>query len=146
MATEFELGGNEYRITNLNTFQQLHLSRKIAPIMVPLVPLFIEMDNDSVDMSRTTELLEPITEQLADMEDDKVESVMRLALGAVQRRQGDRWASVWANDTIMFQDIDLPAALRIVFYVVQDQLGTFIQGFLSTSGSDETEPQTEQNG
>lgn len=133
MSTEFTLNGQDYRVTNLNTFAQLHLSRKIAPVLVPMIPAFMEMDTESMDMTRTTELLEPITDQLAEMPDDKVESIMRTALGAVQRRQEDRWSAIWVNDALMFDDIDLSTALQLVFYVVQDQLGPFIQGFLSTS-------------
>lgn len=141
MATEFELNGHEYRVTDLNTFAQLHLSRKIAPVLVPMVPAFMEMDSNNVELSRTMELLEPVTEQLAEMEDEKVESIMRTALSAVQRRQEDRWSNIWSNDALMFQDIDLSTALQLVFYVVQDQLGSFIQGFLSTQ-EEAQEPET----
>lgn len=41
--TEFELDGHDYRIGKLSAFQQFHVSRKIAPILPPLIPVVMKV-------------------------------------------------------------------------------------------------------
>jgi hypothetical protein len=41
--TEFEIDGHEYRIGKLSAFQQFHVSRKIAPILPPLIPVVMKV-------------------------------------------------------------------------------------------------------
>lgn len=38
---EFEIGGKSYRADKLNAFQQFHVSRKIAPLIPALIPVFL---------------------------------------------------------------------------------------------------------
>jgi hypothetical protein len=61
--TEFELDGHDYRIGRLSAFQQFHISRKIAPILPPLIPVVMKVraavqngslkldSNESADMA-----------------------------------------------------------------------------------------------
>lgn len=42
MATEIELNGTRYAIGKLNAMQQFHVSRRIAPIIPPMIPVLMK--------------------------------------------------------------------------------------------------------
>ncbi|MBJ9593232.1 hypothetical protein I5745_22340 [Burkholderia seminalis] len=43
MANEFQLGGHTYQIGRLNARQQFHVSRRIAPLIPPMVPALLKL-------------------------------------------------------------------------------------------------------
>lgn len=143
--TEVTIGGESYRLEKLTTFEQFHLSRKIAPLMPPLVPVFMQLD-ENVSVDKLMEVMAPLTEELANMDDKAAEYVMATALGAVRKQQGDKWMPVWNKDakTLMFTDMDLGTAMELVYRVVADSLGPFIQGLLSKYGGSPDEAQQEE--
>jgi len=47
MRREIQLGGNAYSIGRLTAKQQFHVSRRIAPIIPPLIPLFMKLAKTS---------------------------------------------------------------------------------------------------
>ena len=136
---EFEIGGNQYRAEKLSAFQQLHLSRRVAPLIPPLVPVFMRLAKGkgevSAIMDQVAGLMSPFAEGLSAMPDEAAEYVVSTCLSVVKRRQGDNWASVWSTQAkaAMFADLnDMGAILPIVIRVIQDSLGPFIQGLLTS--------------
>ena len=129
---EFEINGQNYRANKLDAFKQLHLSRKIAPVVPTLIPIFMKLAKEgglSEDISSLGEVLEPFCEGIAAMSDDQAEYVIGTALSVVQRQNGSMWTAVWNSSSrvCMFDDMDLGAILRVVFKVIADNLGPFIQ-------------------
>jgi hypothetical protein len=124
--------GIEYRIGALNAFQQLHIVRKISPLVKSLVPAFAAMDKDRVSVEDVIEHLDPITRELSTLDDSTVEYVLNTALSVVQRNQDGNWHPVWSADAraFMYDDMDMALGLKLTYDVVQDQLGPFIKGFL----------------
>lgn len=141
---EVDVGGQTYSLGQLTTFQQLHLSRKIAPLLPPLIPAYLALGDETVNQTKLVEIMEPLAGELAGMPDAQIEYVLATALSIVQRRQGDAWAPVWSasGHTLMFSDIGLDTALRLVYEVIMDQLGPFIGGFLQRSPGEPAEPDT----
>ena len=43
MADEFQLGGHSYQIGRMNARQQFHVSRRIAPLIPPMVPALLKL-------------------------------------------------------------------------------------------------------
>ncbi|MCA7953852.1 hypothetical protein LGM43_26645 [Burkholderia seminalis] len=43
MADEFQLGGHRYQIGRMNARQQFHVSRRIAPLIPPMVPALLKL-------------------------------------------------------------------------------------------------------
>ncbi|WP_186211637.1 phage tail assembly chaperone [Burkholderia gladioli] len=43
MATEIELGGQRYQIGRMSAMQQFHVSRRIAPLIPPMVPALLKL-------------------------------------------------------------------------------------------------------
>jgi hypothetical protein len=132
---EFELSGNTYRAGKMDAFKQFHVSRKIAPIVPTLIPIFVRLSKDkklTEDLGAFSELLGPFAEGLAGMSDADSEYIIATCLAVVSRESNGNWAAVWNKgaNSCMFDDMDLGVMMQIVIKVVQDSLGPFIQGLL----------------
>ena len=137
MSIEFEVLGNQYRADKLSAFAQFHVSRRIAPLLPALVPVFLKIVKDggiNKDLSGLAELMQPFADGLAELSDEASEFVIATCLSVVKRRNGDTWASVWSSSgkCLMFDDLDLSSMLPIVIKVIQDSLGPFIRGFVTS--------------
>lgn len=139
MSLEFEIAGQRYRAEKLDAFKQLHVSRKIAPIIPKLLPMFLKFagsgDAMKEDLAGMAEAFEPLAQALAEMPDADCEYVFNACLGAVMRNQQGNWASIWSQSakSLMFDDIDLGAMTQITAKVIWDSLGGFINGLLSNA-------------
>ena len=145
---EFELGGNTYRVGKLSAFQQFHVSRRIAPIIPTLVPVFVKIARDggaTEDLNGLAEVMTPFAEGIAAMSDETSEYVFATCLSAIQRKHTNGWASVWngQSNLCMFDDMDLGVMIQLVVRVIQDSLGPFISGLLMSQPSS---PTSTQNG
>lgn len=145
------IAGQEYHIGRLNALDQLHVSRKIAPIIPSLMPIFTEFAKG--DLNKTIETLEamkagedvdlagdelesldgladalaPLMEVFAQMSEGDVDYIVHKCL-AVVKRNG---AVVCRGASIMFDDIELTQIMPLVIAVVRINLGNFIHGMLT---------------
>jgi hypothetical protein len=133
---EFEIDGVQYRSGKLDTFKQLHVSRKIAPLVPKLLPAFgsiaqrqKELGVD--DIGVIAQALQPVADVLSDMSEQDVEYIFSNCLAVVQRKQGKDWVHVWRNGALMFDDIELPVMTQIAMKVIWDNIGPFISGLLA---------------
>lgn len=138
---EIELSGNRYSIGRLNAKQQFHLSRRIAPVIPPLIPVYLRLAQGGNplmdDPASLGEMLQPFTDGLAAMKDEDADYIMGVCLGVVQRQQNGSWANVWSasQGVCMFQDMDLGVILPLIVRVITQNLGPFMQGLLTSQGS-----------
>lgn len=134
--TEAEVSGKTYRIGRLNAFQQLHVSRKIGPLVPSLVPAFVALARAGAAADKPDQLAQmaaPFLDALAEMDDASVEYLAATCLSVVQRQQGSAWAPVWSaqSNCLMFDDVDLGTLLPLVVQVITRNLGPFINGLLT---------------
>lgn len=134
--TEITINAQAYRLGRLNAFQQLHVSRKVGPLIPTLVPAFLAMGTAGAgldQLDRLASLIQPFTDAFAGMSDADVEYVAAICLGAVQRKQGEAWAPVWSQQgkCLMFDDMDLGTMVPLVVQVIVANLGPFISGLLT---------------
>lgn len=133
-ATEIELSGQVYRLGKLSAMQQLHVSRKLAPVLPTVLPLISRIQagalEDALDgkVDALVAAAEPLADALAGMSDEHVEYVIAACLAVVRRQQGDAWRPVWQGGQCMFDDMDMGAILPLVARVVMDSLGSFMRG------------------
>lgn len=134
---EFSLGEKQFRTAKLDAFQQLHVSRKLAPIIPTLIPVFVKIAKDGAELSDIAsyaEILAPFADGLAAISNEDSEYVMATCMSVARRKAAgtDNWAPVWSNSAraCMFDDMDLGDIIQIVMKVVQDSLGNFIRGLL----------------
>lgn len=142
-----EVKGNSYSIGKLDCFQQLHITRRLAPAMALAGISLSEISTkQSVTLDDFVPMLVPISKVIAAMPEDDVNYILRTCLSAVKRGQaGGKFAPVQAGAALMFADIDMPVMLRLVTEVVKENLGPFLQGLsgvlVSPSPSSSASPQ-----
>lgn len=144
MATQIELNGQEYSLGRMSAMQQFHVSRRIAPLIPTLIPVFLKLKGKarvseggkiSDDaLAEIAEALQPLVDGLAQLKDEDAEYVIGACLSVVQRRQPTGWARVW-NGALMFDDMDLATILPLAVQVITANLGPFIQGLLTSQQS-----------
>ena len=145
---EFEHNGQQYKAEKLPAMQQFHVSRKVGPLVPPLVPIFLEIARSgafgdigttvagktpALDLSKLSALMQPFMDGLASMKDEDAEYVLATCLLAVRRKVGDAWQPVWnARAKLpMFDDLnDVGQLWPMAMRVLQDSLGPFINGLL----------------
>lgn len=140
---EFSVNGQDYRSAKLDAMRQFHLSRKLAPIIPTLIPVFLKLAESrkasnkplTEDLSSFSDLLEPFAEGIAGMSDEHAEYILGTCMSVVKRQQGTAWSPVWNNaqKVCMFDDIDAGSMIQIGFQVIRESLGPFISGLLSSS-------------
>lgn len=131
-TVEFDIGGVEYRADQLDAFKQLHVSRKIAPVVPKLIPVFVLLQQSAHDdLAALGTAAAPFAEALAALPEADVDYVVKTCLGAVKRQQGGAWSPMMAGGALMFADLDLGEMLPIVVRVLRENLGNFIQGLLA---------------
>jgi hypothetical protein len=135
---EFEQGGKQYRAEKLGCIPCFHVSRKIAPLLPALIPVFLTVSKMkgglTENLAAVAEVLQPFADGIAALPDEATEYVLSTCLSVVRRRQGDNWAPIWSTSAkaMMFDDIDLASALPIAVRVIQENLGPFISGLLTS--------------
>src|SRR5260364_275380 len=119
--SKFEIEGQQYRAGNLNAFAQLHVARKIAPVLGGLAAL------QGADSAAA---LKSLADVIAAMPDADCEYVLHTCLSVTQRQNGKNFSPVWM--------------VQIAMYVIQDSLGNFLRGL--TERAVEASPATAANG
>ena len=138
--TEINVGGINYRIGKLPAMQQLHVTRRIGPVLATMgVSVLSAIESgkmqDSED-SRMLDLMATAMDVVAHMTNDDVEYVVNTCLAVTQRQQGERWAPVMNGQRMMFQDVDMRTMVQLTVGVLQENLGGFFQG----AGANESMP------
>jgi hypothetical protein len=149
--TEFERGGHTYRIERMSALQQFHVSRRVAPLIPPLIPMFMEIARllqaegksvkDGLGFQTIMKLAEPFAEGLASLDDATAEYVINACMSVVKRKSANTWVAVWnkAASRPMFRDLDNVAELiPMVVEVIKDALGPFIEGLLTAQQASPT--------
>ncbi len=114
---DIEINGIAYQTHQLNAMKQFHIMRRIAPLLQG----FLAAPNPEAFFGAVTEAISKIPEADCDY-------VMHTCLAAVTRYSGDRWAPVFARQTIVFDDIDLAGLLKLVSTVITENLSGFFRG------------------
>ncbi|MEX5443427.1 phage tail assembly chaperone [Acinetobacter schindleri] len=141
------IGGHDYTIGRLNALDQLHVSRKIAPIVPNIMPILTEVAKgdlekviESIEQGENEELdgleplakaLEPFMEAIAKIPEEDVNYVVHKCLSVVKRNG----AVVCRGNSIMFDDLDMNHLLPLTVAVIRTNLGNFIQGLLTKASS-----------
>ena len=140
---EFKLHGHQFRLKKLSAFDQMHLSRKIAPLLPPLAPLIMEMskkerkDPLSADILSFAKLAGPFADALAEMQDQHAEQVFNLTLSSVEVQTDERqnvWVPLWHPSAKMASVSELNDAaklLPIVSRVIMHNLGNFMDALVT---------------
>lgn len=142
---EFDMDGGHYRLEKPNAMQQLHLSRKLAPLLPALAPVVDRMlqelrGKNSGEFAKVIEgklldlaqLAQPFADQLANMKDEDAEYVFDLCLGCTWVQHDGNWIKFWVKGAKMpsVKELNDPSIMiKLVLRVIRESLGNFITGF-----------------
>ena len=147
-----EIGDYKYQSGKLNALDQLHVSRRIAPIIPTIAPLLVQLvdsgltdlkEGESLDIDTLKNLapsFQPFAEALAEMTDEHTEYVFSKCMSVVRRKTNDGFAAVWRGKAPAFDDMEMSEIIPLVIAVLRSSLGNFIAG-LHTSQTKVTEAQ-----
>ena len=139
-----EINGHEYRVGKLSAMAQFHVSRRIAPILPTLIPIFLKMSRKDPkeagifeDLDGLSSVLQPFADGIAAMSDQDSEHVFTSCLSVVSRQAGNSFTPIWnqQHQACLFDDIDLSVMIKLVVEVIKDSLQPFIKGLLTSQTS-----------
>jgi hypothetical protein len=124
---EFSIDDRLYRARKMTTFQQMHVLKRIGPIIGPMLAV---QESSADPVGQVSRFLEALSQ----MKDEDVDFVIATVAGVVQRQQaGNGSGPIWSDifnargKIFMFEDLDnLPTVLEITGKVLQDNLGGFL--------------------
>jgi hypothetical protein len=129
MGKEFEIGDVRYRAGKMNAFAQLHIVRRLLPVLPALVPLQ-KMDWKNDEVASVTAL----ADALQNIRDEDVEYVLNACLDVTERRNpGGGWAAVRVNGTTMFT-VGIAELMKIAMEAIQENMTDFFGVYHSISG------------
>jgi len=125
-VSEFVVGGHTYRAGKMLVKKQLHVIRRIGPILTDLGSLATLKTGAS--MAEVMAALTPIANAVGAMSDADLDYVMDSCLNVCLRQQGDAWTPVWnaRAGAAQFADILLPALLQLTARVMQENFSDFL--------------------
>jgi hypothetical protein len=142
MSIEFEVGGHTYRANKLAAKKQFHVTRRLSPLLVGLIDSGV-LANLRREAAKGAEaepgkLLDNLTDKdlggmlggvlanLASLPEPDVDYIIDACLAVTERRQDSGgWARLMTGDLLQFQDLDMPAMLKIVWEVLRLNLSGF---------------------
>lgn len=127
--SEFAVDGQTYRSNKMPARTQLHVLRRMAPIIGPLQSLTVGADPMAA--------LPAFAEAVGSLSDEATDYIMDNCLASVDRKQGETgWAKIRTSSGVsMFADIDLPVEMQIVAHVLRENYTALFQRGLATFGS-----------
>ena len=144
-----EIGGKKYRIEGLNAFEQLHIARRIAPIVhsgiffagaVAKSLVEYKKGNSEASDSSFVEACfssKPFLIEFSRMPDEDLNFIIHTVLGHVMRDTGSGMARVSMNGQIMFDDMNIADILQIVIKVISEEIRPILTSFGFTDITDE---------
>ncbi|MGO4171555.1 phage tail assembly chaperone [Bosea sp. TAF32] len=125
---EFEVGAYRYRSAPLSAMDQVHLVRRLAPILTAL--------RKAAQSGDALAMIGPAVEALGSMPDEAVDYVINACMGGVTRQKpGDTgWAKVWQPSVRrpIFDDLSGFEVISITANVVMAEVGPFWAGLASS--------------
>lgn len=121
-----ELGEHRYDIGKLDAFTQLHLLRKLAPVLAKLEGV----DKLTGGEEGFLKVLAPLSEAIAEMSEEDVNYICQKALSVVSRVLPKSTIPVWNKQAkrLQFEDLTLPEMLTLVGAVLEANLSGFLGG------------------
>ena len=118
---EFQIGEHTYRAGRLDARTQFHVVRRLAAVLADLTT------------ATSGNVMANIAAAVGRLKDEDADYVIDKSLRVITRAQegGRGWAAV-ANSSggIMFEDIDMPVMLQLVWKVLENDLTPFFKGSL----------------
>jgi hypothetical protein len=135
---EVEIEKNKYRVGRLDSFDQLYIAKRLAPLLTQLSRGVTEAaDKTGVSLSGedserdgkfVLEALEPITQVLSELKDEDLKFVINTCLKVCKRHvPPTSWADIQASgtDRLMYEDMGPMTLLALAYETIRVNMKGF---------------------
>jgi hypothetical protein len=119
LETEVTIGSHKYRAGRMSVFEQLDVAADLRDILIGLSLIKTDRPKEMTDKEHDR-AVQFIMASRGNMSPEVRHRVMNLCLSKVVRNSGVGWTPILsANDTLQFDDIELPAFITLVYAVLE---------------------------
>lgn len=127
--TEVEVNGNAYQIGRIDAMRQLHVSRRVMPVLVAAGISIAELGAGAAPSDGwLMRVADKALDVVSRMSDEDFEYVVRTALSVVKRRpvggEGP-WAPVMNGRQFQFADMDQRVIVQVSLASLRENMGGF---------------------
>ena len=126
MADEIKINGHNFLIGRMAVMDKFHVARRLGPVLSGLM-------KSAAPGAAPGDMMAGIAAAVAAIPQDDADFVINHCLAVTKYVQDGRPFPVMRNDMMMYDFIDLPDMMQIVFAVLQENLGAFFPVGPSTS-------------
>jgi hypothetical protein len=118
-VTEITDGGHKYRVGRLDARKQFHIVRRLAPVLGELQAV--------ASVKKPEDAFAPLAVAVSRLSDEDSDYCIFGLLAVVSREQeqGLGWGPVSTGTTLMYDDVDLGAMLRLAWFAFSENLSGF---------------------
>jgi len=131
-----EIDGNTFQIGKLDAFSQLHVFRRVMPLLKPMAAAW--KSGDSPDM---LDIVMAVADDFAALPDEQLDYVVKKCMSVVKMQQGERFAPLMRADKLMFDNLDMAVLMRLSVAVIMENFQGFfanLPGVASSAGEVES--------
>lgn len=123
---DFEIGDKKFKLNKIDVFKQFHIARRLSPIMGEIISVAPKIKqlmsskkeeemSESEKLEAIAQLAKPIMDGFSKLSDADANLVLLGLCSAVEIHQSESnsWARIAREDTLMFNQIELPVLLQI---------------------------------
>lgn len=127
-SKDFSVKGRNFKVRKLDPFKQLHIARRLAPILQEMIPGMKESgvlkegglkDVEKLSMEEQLDLaakfITPILSGASKLSDEDTDKIMFGLLETVEMQQQPtgNWCNVVSGNLLMVEDLELPELLNL---------------------------------
>ena len=131
---EIEIDGQFYSIGKMDVFTQFHVVRRLGPL-APTILAYLEKP---VAERQLLDLFYPLMGLISTLSDADTNYILNECLSTVSRKQGTGWAKIQSSGGLMFDDITMPAMLKLTWEVILKDIASFFPTAPVISGKETT--------
>ena len=135
---EYTIGAFNYRSDKLDAFTQLHIVRRVAPVIAPfLMEGGITADLKNPDFRADLGGIMVIMQRsFGILKDDDCDYVIKACLKVTYRMDVNRWVPLWNTnaDAMQYNTLDLIDLFKIASQVLMDNLASFSAALVDKLG------------
>lgn len=128
-----DINGTTYVIGKLSAMEQLHVARRLAPVLASLIPAFVgnpglfDKNEDEGGGADAMMIIAsgPVAETLSKMSNEDVDYVVNACLSVCEWKQAKNFAKVMVNKVLMKGNLELDELMGLTIAVIQENLGRF---------------------
>lgn len=144
MEKNFEYQNRKFQLRKLNAFKQLHIVRRVSPLLKDLIPAIqksgllskgklslkdIEKLSESEKLDQIAKFLSPIFEGFSKLTDEDTEIVLLGLLEGVEVQQSHgNWAMIVRDKNLMIEDFSLKEMITLASRSFAYNLESFFEG------------------